>query len=178
MLVKSISFLFCTFIYVFFLPWLRFFLNVFFMLYFHEQFHSGFRTTFFHPHRKPCQAFMVLQYSFVVFLLSGNQANINFFSEERSMLPWQAPKLQCDIIRIINTFCMFAKDFNQDTMVAVSFSERRLCVIKGCMWLRAFKPFHEQIHNLRFLLSSFAGRFIRSITSFFTSPGLLRFNGS
>lgn len=71
------------------------------------------------------------------------------------MLPWQAPKLQCDIIRIINTFCMLAKDFNQDTMVAVSFSERCLCGIKGCMWLRTLKPFHEQIHNLRFLLSFF-----------------------
>lgn len=132
MLVKSIS-LVVLYIYICFPPhdWGSFFYNVFLMLYFHEQFQFGFRTTFFHPHRKPCQTFKVLQYSFVVSLLSGNQVNINFFSKERSMLPCQTAKLQCDIIWTINTFCMFSKDFNRDTVVAVSFSESCMCGMKG-----------------------------------------------
>lgn len=53
---------------------------------------------FFHPHGKRCQTFKVLQYCFVVFILSENQENINFFSKERSMLPCQTPQLQYDII--------------------------------------------------------------------------------
>lgn len=55
------------------------FFNVLFYVIFHEQFQLGFGTTFFHPHGKVCQAFKVLQYSFVVFFLSGSQANIKFF---------------------------------------------------------------------------------------------------
>lgn len=68
-----------------------FFHNVFLMLYFHEQFQFGFRTTFFHPHRKPCQTFKVLQYSFVVSLLSGNQVNINFFLKREVCFPAKQP---------------------------------------------------------------------------------------
>lgn len=56
------------------------------MLQFHDSFQLGFSTTFFHPHRKACQASEVLQYSFVVLLLSGNQVNINitFFFEGKA----------------------------------------------------------------------------------------------
>lgn len=86
--VKSISFVVSYIYKCIFFPWLRFFLfYIFFMLYFHEQFQFGFRTTFFHPHGKPCQTFKVLQYSFVVFLLSGNQANINFFLKREVCFP-------------------------------------------------------------------------------------------
>lgn len=71
------------------------------------------------------------------------------------MLSCQAPKLQCDIIQTINTFCMFSKDFNRDTTVAVRFNGRRMRGIKGLNVAQSSEPFHEQIHNLRLLLSFF-----------------------
>lgn len=76
------------------------------------------------------------------------------------MLSCQAPKLQCDIIRTINTFCMFSKDFNRDTSVAVSFNERHMCGIKGPNVAQSSEPFHEQIHNLRLFAIFFPHQFI------------------
>lgn len=70
---------------------LRFFFKVFFMLYFHKQSQFGFRMTFFHPHEKPCQTFKVLQYSFVVFVLSENQTNTNFFLKREVCVPAKHP---------------------------------------------------------------------------------------
>ena len=71
--------------------------SIFFMLQFHDSFHLGFSTTFFHPLRKACQASEVLQYSFVVPLLSGNQVNINItFFWRKSNFCCQLHNLLCD----------------------------------------------------------------------------------
>lgn len=40
---------------------------------------------------KPCQTSKVLQYSFVVFLLSGKQANTNFFLKRKVCFPAKRP---------------------------------------------------------------------------------------
>lgn len=71
---------------------------MFFMLQFHDSFQLGFSTTFFHPHRKACQASKVLQYSSVVLLLSGNQVNINItpFFLRKSKFCCQLHNFPCD----------------------------------------------------------------------------------
>lgn len=67
------------------------------MLQFHDSFQLGFSTTFFNPHRKACQAPEVLQYSFVVLLLSGNQVNINItFFLRKSNFCSQLHNFPCD----------------------------------------------------------------------------------